>query len=319
MDFKQIEPLIESENFRHETLSVKFTCNETNVSQSTSVRVEQGMKKKIMATAGNAAKKELLRSAKRSLSRLIGSALGGGTAGRIGRNVTGSVVGGMADSASSASSSLNPEQREQAVLEAFDLVKSHFVFNENMGKWIGVQKDLIVPFFSVLEKNPVTERYDKITLAKMLTEITASDGSVGEDEKEFLNDFLPEEAGSLDDLLKKEALSKADLQETSKGRIRETMLLLCWGLAFCDDELSTEEKERIGEFAEWLDISGEKLESLKEMAAQYVMDQMLTSMIAEGNFEANKNEIYDLASKLDVSEEIAKRTEINFKKRNLLF
>jgi len=105
----------------------------------------------------------------------------------------------------------------------------------------------------------------------------------------------------------------------SKGKVRETMLLLAWGLAFADDELAADEKEKITGFATGLELDDQKQQEIKDMAAQYVIDQLLTQTMEQGDFESGKKDVYDLAGKLDVSEELVQRTEINFKKRHFLF
>jgi len=320
MDFSTIEPLVEKEDFRNDTLYVTFTCRETNVSHQSSAYVEQSTAQKLMSGAGKTIQNQMFWSAKRTLSQLIGGALGYGMAGRMGRQLVGSVLDNVGrGGAGQSSRSLSKEARERAILQAFEKVSSYFTWNKSLKKWVGVKKELMVPFFAKLESAPIQDRYDKIILARMLTEIAASDGSIDEDEKEFLSDFLPDEAGPLDGLLKKEKLNKIELQETSKAASRETMILLTWGMAFCDEELSAEEKEKVQFFGDSLGLDSTKQQELKEMAAQYVIDQMFTSMYASGRFESGKAEVYALANKLDVSEELVQRTEVNFKKRNLLY
>ena len=318
MEYNSIKPLIEKEEVRRDSVTVTFTCSETGVSHTSSAAIEQKKSSQIMENAKKTAKRSLLRSAKRSLTRTISQALGHGVLGRVGRDIASSALNTAAGSHSS-DSSVPDDIKEQAVTQAFEQVSSYFTYNKELGKWVGVQSELMPQFTTMIEKNPVKERYDNIILARMLTEIAVSDDEVTDEEKAFLENFLPEDMKSVDELINMKLLTRVEIQETSKSAARETMVLLCWGVAFSDEELSDDEKDMVNGFAEALEISEERNSELKEISALYIIDQMFTCALNAGSYEDAKDHAYEVASGLGFNEELIQRAEINFKKRNLLF
>src|SRR5690606_20744051 len=165
--------------------------------------------------------------------------------------------------------------KRDAVERAFQAVADRFVWDAQQGRYIAAQAggDAITDFMRQLQSAPATSRYDRMVAARMLVEIAAADGQLGEEERAFVAGFVTPDLGTVDELWRAPRLSEAELAETSQGAVRETMLMLAWAVAWSDDELAPEEEARLREYASALSIAAPRVTEIQGWVGGYLLDQ----------------------------------------------
>ena len=260
-------------------------------------------------------------SAKRSLMWSVRSAIGSAVRRALGHGMLGSAASSAARDAMSGGGGTrySEEEKQDAVVRAFESVSSQFAWDAQNQRYISVQAagEVMSAFMEQLGTHPVGTTYDRGVLARMLTEIAVSDGNLGDDERAFLSGFITPDIGTVDSLAKAPRLSFAELAETTQGEARDTMLMLAWGLAFTDEELAPAEAARLGEYANALSIRPERADELKRFAQLYLLDQALGRAYAGGTRNAEAQaEAMAMAGRLGLDATEAERADIRFRKRN---
>lgn len=175
-------------------------------------------------------------------------------------------------------------ERRAAILDAFDAVSSEFIWDQREPGWVSVDAvaDLLPDFSRQLNHAPIREPSDRLIMARMLVEIANADGRLAVEERQFLEEFLPEEVGTIESLSALPVLSKSDLRGATSGPVRETMLMLAWTMAFTDEDLATEEIKRLDAFAAGFETSADYVEDMKRFAQLFVLDQAISQAYAKG-------------------------------------
>jgi len=143
--YEQIKPIIEKEELDGHQMKVSFRATGQDTAIE-SVGVMMADQKEIMKNAGKSAvKQSLFSSAIRWVSGLVGGAVGG-AAGSAAYSATSSV--GHAASRSQTSGNMaqakdTPENRQKAVVAAFQSVASFYEFDSETNAWKA--KDMSVP------------------------------------------------------------------------------------------------------------------------------------------------------------------------------
>ena len=318
--YESIKPLIAKEELQGSTMRCTFKCpvSDFSVDASGQCRQERSVAGQVAAGAARSAKASLMWSLRGAVAGAVGRLLGSGIAGQVGRQAAYSATQGMTRSAMSSQVSYSEAQKQAAVVEAFKQVSSSFMWDARNSRWISTKAggEAVTDFARQLESAPITQRYDAGVLARMLTEIANADGQIGEEEKSFLAGFVPPEAGSVDDLLKKSPLSKVELEECALGNARETMLMLAWALALTDEDLADEERARLAAHADGLGIAPARAGELKKHAQVFVVDKAIEAAYAGGEADAEaRKEITDLAARIGLAPEEAERAEVRYRKR----
>jgi tellurite resistance protein len=264
----------------------------------------------------------LVQNAKRSLMWSVRGAITGAVRRAFGHGMAGSMAASATRGAmSSAESSqrFSESDKQDAVARAFQSVSSQFVWDAPNNRFISAQVagEVMPDFVKQLGTTPVTTPYDQGVLARMLTEIAVADGHLGDDERAFLSDFVTPDLGTVESLVQAPRLSAAELAETSRGGARDTMLMLAWGVALTDEELSPEEAARLGELAAGLGIAAGRAQELQRFAQLYLLDQALGQVYAGGQRNAEAHaEAMAMAGRLGIDPTEAERADIRFRKRH---
>lgn len=271
--FDTIEPLIASKEVSGTSLSVLFKCPESGeeVKSSASIRRSTSIK----AETARSVKKNMWSSLRRSVTRAVSDALGNGTAGRIARDVANKTM-----QTTQQKTAFSKEETRAATVDAFKAVQGKFRWDAGANQWKAV-KQAANRFEEQLEKAPVTERYDQGILARTLVELSAADGDVSAEEVAFIGDFLDPEVGTVEDFMKRDALTAAELAETTET-VRPTIMMLAWACAMCDEELADEEAARLAEIAAGFGLDEAAQDTVRADAQQFLFEQALAGVYQGG-------------------------------------
>ena len=214
---------------------------------------------------------------------------------------------------------LTEDEREQAVLRAFNAVSNRFVWDASQEHWLSARVAVgVVPEFTrQLAEFPLETRFDRVILARMLVEIAAADGTLAAEEQAFLNGFLPPELGTLDELRGRPHLTALELRETTNGPERETLLMVAWAIALTDEELADEEALCLASFAKGLGLSDTLSLELRHYAEVFVIDQALDRVWLRGGFDTQAfGEVKLLATQFGLNDAAFATIDIRHRRRH---
>ncbi len=208
-----------------------------------------------------------------------------------------------------------PEIEEAAVI-AFEQVSSDFVWDGT--RWVFWEaNDSVVGFFEQLENGPVESKHDRNLLKRILLEVLNSDGVVAEAELELFADLVGEPPQETAGLLKQAPLQDFELREVTNPAVRETLLMLGFAMACCDDELAREEEVVLERIQEALEIGDLRAWELKKFAQCYSLDERFSRIYAEGEVDpVARGEVATAAEKIGVSLDETQKIELRYRKRS---
>lgn len=310
--YETIQPLIVHSEQQGSTMRVVFRCpvSEQEIEASAGLR------------QGNAAGSRLAGSFKRSMMWSVRNAIASAVRSAFGHGIVGNTLAHGSREAMQAGESkvrYSDGDKREAIERAFEAVSDRFVWDAQNGRYIAAQAggDAITDFMRQLGAAPPGTRYDRVVAARMLTEIAAADGQLGDDERAFVAGFITPDIGTLDELASAPRLSAAELAETSAGPVRDTLLMLAWAVAWSDDELAPEEATRLREFATALAVPDARVTELQGYVCGYLLDQSLARAYAHGKRDgAAHAEAMALAQRLGMDATAAERADIRYRKRN---
>ena len=291
---------------------VTFRCPVTNQTVEASGHLEK--RDTLGGRVAQSAKRSVMWSLRAALSRTVYRTFGYGIAGHVASDVA---YGATSNVGYSSSQSYSDEEKRQAIVRAFESVLGQFAWDAANQRYISAQAagEVMTDFMRQLGSAPVIAPYDRGVLARMLTEIACADGTIGNDERQFLAGFLTPEVGTVDSLAQMKRLSPAELAETSRG-VRETMLMLCWALALTDENLATDEAIRLNDYATGLTVPAQRAHELRSYAQVYLVDQALGRAYSGGRRDpAIHDEVMGMARRLGMDPNEAERVDIRFRKR----
>lgn len=252
---------------------------------------------------------------RREASRLVRRTLGGGMLGRLGSSTVRSASRPMQDKLQ-----YSGEDKEEAVVEAFKKVAHRFYFDETQGAWTQapiaaartVEKAAPAPtpvsaVEEQIEKSPLSTRFDREVLARILVELAAADGEIEDAEQEFLQSVVGAEFGSINELMAMEPVSPVECEELNPG-VRETIYLLAWVMSLVDLEVNQAERGILMEYAGMFGFSGQKSEEIIRKARLYLLESSIAA-------DTSREELFSLADSLGVDRNDAERALIQLKKR----
>ncbi len=306
LTFQAIEPLVASKEVLRSSVSVTFRCPETDTevpSTGTLKRMDS-----VKSTAARSVKKNLWSSLRRSVTKAVSDALGSGAAGRIARDVTNTTM-----RQGEQKTAFSKEEVQNGIVEAFKAVQASFKWNASNETWVGVKKPAN-KFEERLAESPVTERYDQGVLARTLIELSAADGEISADEIAFISDFIDPELGSVDELSKRDPLTAAELSETSEGA-RQSILMLAWACAMCDEELADAEVARLGEISNALGFDDATQTGLRQDAQKFLFEQALAGVYAGGSRDDEAfTAAQEAAGKMGIQTEEVQRMDAGYRR-----
>jgi len=307
--YDAIESLIEQQDVSGHSVTVTFRCPVSGRQIRSSASVVEDASGKV----GKAVKRSVWRNLRWSLGRMVRSVFGYGVAGEIG-----STVAYTAMSAGDARDyQPSKDQVKQATLEAFKSAQNQFAWDASQNRWVAasVFKELQTEFAVTIQATVFDKPWDRNILARMLTEVAAADGTIEEQEREFFHAFTGGNGPTLDQLLEKEPLTKAELAETSAD-VRKAMLLLATAVAMSDEEYAAAEQAKLAHFAAGLGMTQSDLERATVLAADYVVDQALETAYADGKVDpAERHHVDQLSFRLGVDTDRLQRLDARCRKR----
>ena len=307
VEYANIEPLIAEQEQKGSCVSVKFRCPETGVEADASGSVRRSST--VKSTTERSVKKNIWGSLRRAVTSTISSTLGSGTAGRIARDVANKTIGDQAKNAE-----YTKEEVRAAIVSAFESVQSKFEWNVKEERWQGAQS-ADTPFAKQIAERPIEAKYDRGVLARALVELSCADGTVSDAERDFIGDFIDPEIGTIDELAQREKLTAAELSETSAGA-RDSLLMLSWACALCDEDLDSAERARLEEIAGGLGIDANRAAELQGTAQQFLFEQALNWAYPGGKRDDSVYaEVMAAASRLGLDADAAAKFDVAFRKR----
>ncbi|MFK7904006.1 MAG: hypothetical protein AB8B69_02730 [Chitinophagales bacterium] len=298
--YQEISPLIVQAEVHRSRMECIFQAPGSSeiVKATTTIRRKHTIKSRVVNDVKRTALYELRSIATRALQNIFGN----GTIGRTARQMTNTAL-----STNTPDYTYSEEEKQAAVLAAFKTVAKKFHYNSPTDTWATGKS--MSDFERKLQEKPLTEKYDKEILGRMLIEIADGDGYISSDERNFLSDIMHPDVVDIDELMSKGALNKYDLEEVSKGA-EENIMMLAWSMAFRDWELDSGEKGQLERFAGMFGFSDTVITRIVGLAQNYVIEGLLD----EG---AGKSEILDFAEQIKMKEEDAQRAMVKYRKRNI--
>ncbi|MHC5036980.1 MAG: TerB family tellurite resistance protein [Planctomycetota bacterium] len=315
---EQVKTVLTSSEVRGRTMHCTFTCPEKGTAVEASAPVaakQEGAVKKAVKRSVDRAKRGFMWRLRSKIAYAVSNAVGGGMAGQIARDVAYSAT---PSGGGSSAPSFGKAEKEAAILAAFNKVKHQFVWKEEAGTFIslagaGAQGG---PFMQRLAEAPITGRFEREVMARMLAQLASVDGHFAEEEKTFMASFVAEDLGTIDELLDKGDLNKAELSGVDNPAVRANMLMVGWALAMADEDLDDAEKTLLRELAVDLAVSPEDVNRARSDAQAYVFEQAL-----EQAYEGGKKDpeafasAVELAQRIGMTLEQAQTADVAFRKR----
>lgn len=322
MTYELIEPLI----LRSEVEGSRMLCefqlpgsNKTIESQATIRRSTS-----IKAQATRIVKRNLTNQLRRGASRALRQALGGGMVGRTGTTIFNSV---SRDQAREFTHGYNDEERQAAIMDAFLKVSEHFHFDEETASWVQppaaglfaaasksgsgssarVTPTVKTEFEKQLETYPVRDAFEQEILSRILVEVANVDGEIGEDEKDFLEQFIGTGEEALNYLLVQEPLSEVECEEVHP-KTRETIYMLAWVVSLIDMELDNAERNVLMEYGDMFGFDTATKVRLIMAAKHYALSNIITPSIT-------REELFAYAKQIQLSTREAEKCLITMKRR----
>ena len=313
LSFEAIEPLLYNVQEQGRSVQVVFRCPVSG----------KEVQARHYQAKDNSMGARIQDNAQRSVLYAIQQAIGTTIRSFFGNNIVGRVAGDVArQTTSSASShmnnSLSQKERQEAITRAFQSVQRQFTWDEKNSRWISIHavQEALSEFDLQNQKHPITHNYDKKIFTRMLVELAMADGSISTSEVEWLNSLIDPSIGSIQSISQLPKLTQQELQQASAGAVRETMLMLTWALALCDEELAQQEKELLLYFGQGLALSSTQIGQIQSKAQNYILEKSMEWLYSSpGGEQFARQSILNLASKIGMSSQQALQVEAQFQRR----
>ncbi len=262
LSYETIQPLLVEEQVRGTEMFCVFRCPVTGVTVESSASIPPEEDNEILLLPTSLDKRSgFLEGARVSLFGLIK---------------------GMPSEQDAVENSLFSELAlRRATIAAFRQVRHRFRWDDSEKLWISIPStEEITPlapqdFEGQMQVAPVLERGDRNILIRLLIEIAHADHRLSNDEKSFLGEFLGEYQDGGEQVLHRHSLTREELRLTSRGPVRETILMLSWGLALTDEELTGSEQRRLDDVAADLGIPDSRAIEIKRMAQVFLLEAVM--------------------------------------------
>lgn len=304
--YEQIEPLIVSEEVEGRNVFLEFALPgsdeifETKANIKRAKDVGSKVKGRVTRMAAN--------QARRATSRVVRGALGGGMLGR-----TGGMAFNMAarEGVKSTQNGVSNKEIKEATVKAFLNVAGNFAYDPDTGEWFKATDPPPPPPKSPFEEqvnaHPIVDPHDKSVFARVMAELAYADGSIAKEESEFFTDIIPPDQPTLDKLAKADPVSRIEAQEVTQG-VKATIYMMAWVIAGIDLDIDPVEEELLAEYADVFELAEPRREELTRFAKYFVLEQNIDTDIP-------REELFELAAKIKLSNDEAERCRIAFKRR----
>ena len=321
--YDKIKPLVATAQVWGSQMSCTFKCPVSGDSVQSSAEIES-LAGKMAAGAVESVKHSVWWSIRSAVSNAIWSSAGSGVLGRTASDAASTVLNRV--DVSGGTKQYSEKARQDAIIAAFKTVSGSFRWDEAANRWVGAGAAAVArqqpdnDFTRQLQAYPIRERYDQGILARLLVALAAADQQVTAEERQFLAAFIDPSLGSIDDLMQRPAPSKVEIEETSSGGARETILMVCWGMALADENLEESEAARMSALAGVLGVGDERASELKRFAQAYVLEQAIAQAASGGRIgDQEMAAIQQIGTRIGLSVDDAERAIVQYRKRAGLF
>lgn len=300
--FEAVQPLIQSVDVDGRALTAVFRCPRTRHV----VRAGWSAPPVGVSAAHAMERSTAMYGVRSQVNGMIRGLLGYGHAGRAARTLADSTIG--------AGTQLTATEEERGVVDAFRAVAFRFAWVD--GAWVhasevGQEADGLDG-----DEAPALSRYDRLVAARMLVAVATSHGGISDDERLHLTEVLDPEVGSLEGLLRRPPLTRAELAEVGGREVRRTLLEVAWSVALCDAHFDAAERAVLLDFARGLGLDTEACIAVELDAQRLVLDQFLERADTMGGLDVTaRQQLHALAARIGVSEGAVDRAEARFLKR----
>lgn len=280
------------------------------------IRRSKSVKNQITKKVGRMAKSQ----ARRHASRVVRSALGGGMLGRLGSTVVRQSVN---NAEVPGTNEYSESDIQDAIAKAFKRVSRNFSAGaakrttnrdrrvsrddrRSAGRERESSRIKELDFQEQLKKHPVSNLFEQDVLSRILVSVARADGKITEDERTFIADLLPKKIGTISEIAERGEISSVEAEEVDSG-VKKSILLLAWMVALVDFDLSPSENQKLNEISALFGFDGHESSSISSMAKYETLSSILDPYMS-------KDQLYDAAGGLDLSNEEAERMLIKFKK-----
>ncbi len=304
-----IKPLIVHEEVQGQRVFVEFQQPDTGnfVTAQGAIRRSSS----VGSAIGRSVKQTAMQQARSSITRLVGSLFGGGFLGRTARVATSTAASEFTRSQSNRANAPSQEEMEEAVVAAFKTVRTQFHFDEAAGSWGKPTKAAAptekTPFEAQIERSPIADRHDKKVFARILADLASADGTIQDEEVSFFQSLVPADAGSIHDIIASDPVSKVDCEMVKDG-VRDTIFMFAWAIVMADYEIHPNEVAMMTKYADMLGMSGNRKAELEQMAKVNMLEAALSP-------DTTKEELFELAQSLNMSNDDAERAKIAWVRR----
>jgi len=150
----------------------------------------------------------------------------------------------------------------------------------------------------------------------MLVEVATAHGGVSDEEHSHLEEMVDPEQGSLQALVDRPPLTRAELGETTKGPVRVSLLALAWTLAFADERFDPAEEQKLTAFADGLQLSAADRARARDLARGWLMDQAFERAFGWGGHDAHaRSHAIALGERIGMTREEVEVAEARYQRR----
>jgi tellurite resistance protein len=312
LSYDQVEPFLVNAEVDGTKIYCEFQTPDGEIVESAAVLKKT---KTVRDQVAKKATRVVKSQARRSATRLIRGALGGGMAGRIGSSV---LRGSMRDMGEGAlQSDYTESDKQDGIVKAFSRVARQFGLSSsgerlkeraprNRGKNEENTSGLS-EYHQAIKKAPVRNLFEQDILARLLVEIAGADGQISPEEQEFLKGVLPRKLGTIQDIQRKDPISKIEIEELNDS-VKETIFLMAWSVSLVDYDLDPAESQTLFEYGEVFGLRDHRIRELAKLAKYNCIEQSLTP-------ETSRDDLYQLADGIELNRDEAERCMIQYKKR----
>jgi len=244
--------------------------------------------------------------ARRSATMAIRGAVGGGVAGRMSTMA-------VSTAAREARPGDGPTKKEirESIEMLFEKVAKFFHWNPETEEWekpgVPPPPPPKSPFEKQIETNPIADAHDKNIFARVMAELAYADGQVSPEESELFKAIIPADQPPLDQLAKSDPVSSIEAQEVTEG-VKGTIYMFAWTIAIIDLALDPVEEELLFEYGDVFNIPEPQRDELIKNAKYFVLEKNIDPDIP-------REELFQIAAKINLSNDDAERCRIAFKRR----
>lgn len=316
LSYDAIKPLIVEETPSGDSLLFVFQCPLSGVQ----IPAQHDFPKPSGAGAG--AKKSIMRSLltfAQTGIKLGGKALfGKSRMGKMATNIAKSSVKSAGKDIVKARIFTAKEKRYGA-LEAFQSVQSQWLWDGFRATWL-VRAEA-GRFISDLQQQVATaglvQRYDRNVAARLMTEVAGAEERMTPAEEDFLIRFLGADHHTVGEILTRPPLTDAELDETTPGDARVTILMMAWVMALSDGLISTQQNQALLKFGMRLGLEADDMNKSAEMAKRYIVEEVMRGLYVGGEAynDASRAKAYAFAGQIGMERDAVELTEARFLKR----